>query len=144
MKMLRFTEDCVVEAQQDHGHAVFVARLSDGSVVYQDDWLDKVQEPTLIRLATYLRASDLRLVGLSIKFQTEWFCPLPDNAPAYYFAKGIGAMMGGPVQSFVVLGSGWPETRVYQCSTPDLMLMYSEMRLVDENDPRIIRAGWSC
>lgn len=131
---LRFSEDALVEEQQDHGFAVLVATLSDGSSAYQDDWVGGAA-PFWPRLGDYLRRSGLWVAGLRVKFRSQWLAPVPAGRDSYYFRRGVAArLMGGPVEHFVVVGSGRPDCLVHRVRLPDLAVEYSEVRKVVEDD----------
>lgn len=135
---LRFAEDEVVQEQQDYGFAVLVVTLSDGRVVYQDDWVGAV-EPTWVRLTRYLRQERLGIRRLRVKFRNEWLCPLPDDADAYYFARGVARDMSGGLEHFLVLGAGSPCCRVCRVDSPALLVRWWETRSVCADEVRLYR-----
>lgn len=132
--MLRFTEDALVEEQQDHGFAVLVASLSDGTSAYQDDWVGGAA-PFWLRLGEHVHSLSLRIINLRVKFRSQWLAPVPANQSSYYFCRGIAARLsGGPVEHFVVVGTGYPDCLVHKISLPNLTIDYSEIRRITSDD----------
>lgn len=85
---------------------VWIAILSDGLSVYQDD-ARPGRDPSSawVRLTSYLKQNpDLKITKLGVKFRshTEW---LPENMSGYYFSNGIlRGMQSTESQEYKVLG----------------------------------------
>lgn len=85
---------------EDRDCPVWVAELSDGSLVYQDDGRPGFSISAWERLML----SGEKLVGLSARFRDHWV-HMPKNMAGYYFIKSIlaGPFMERP-HHFYILG----------------------------------------
>lgn len=139
------SHDPFVEESQDAGRAIWVAGLSDGSFAYQDDGRPGVEPASAwLRLAAHLKQTGLHLVSLRLKFRTEWLDLLPQDCAAYYFARGVGAVVGGPSRPFVALGFCKDESgpfTVARVAVPELIVETWEGRDAGRDDPRVIVRG---
>jgi hypothetical protein len=134
-----FCENDAVREAQDAGRAVWVAGLSDGSRVFQDD--ADGEWGAWPRLADYLRATGLAIVSLSLKFRSQWLRAAPENAPGYYVSRGVMGVVGGEMGAFVAVG--WvhgDRLRVLRVHVPELLVFCEEDRDIPTDDPRLILA----
>lgn len=73
----------------------WVALLSDGSKVYQDDHAPGEAEPIAwIRLKEYVRHTGLKITGLYLQFCDNIVEVAPPNAEGYYYVQGIINLAG--------------------------------------------------
>lgn len=136
---LAFGEDDYLRELQDAGKALWVATLSDGSCVYQDD--GRRGEPAWVCLSRYLAESFLRITCFRLKFRSEWLSAVPDDMPGYFFSRGVGATLGGPAQNFYAVGwVGYDLARLHvrKVHVPELAVFHEEERPLPQNDPRLI------
>lgn len=83
---------------------MWLAKLSNGSVVYQDDDRPGEIEPSAwIRLQEYLIENNLTIIGLGLRFKTNQFW-LPENKDGYFFCKVAGADWCGPTINYYNIG----------------------------------------
>jgi len=95
--------------------AIWIATLTDGTKVYQDDDRPGVSEPSAwIRLGRYLKEHGLGIVEMELRFRSH-VIPLPKDAPGYYFARGIkrDAAAGSVNEHFLCAGVQIGDTVVY-------------------------------
>lgn len=131
--------DAYLEDVMDRGQALWVAALTDGRLVYQDDGRPDTDGPAWLRLSTLLREESLGIRSLRLRFRTEWWCGLPEGAPAYYFSKGIGGVVGGPTQPFYAVGYEVDgHLRVARVAVPDLAVLGWEDRPLPVGDLRLL------
>ena len=118
--------------------AIWIATLSDGTKVYQDDERPGVDEPSAwIRLGHYLGESGLGIVGMELRFRSH-IVPLPPDAPGYYFARGIrrDCAVGSKNKHYLVAGVQIGDSilkRWYK--TPELLMERDAIIPVDEAEP---------
>jgi len=138
-------DDFVIENQTDRGQAVWVAFLSDGRRVYQDDRrLRRKPESAWQRLGQLIEAKGLWLTGLAVKFRDHWVDDLPRNQSGYFFCKSCLAFLGNhTIQQCYLLG--WldqdGQVRVRRYSVPELELMDEELRSKSECAGGLLRGG---
>lgn len=135
--MPAFTELDWARDWQDSGHAIFVATLSDGSVVYQDGDLSK----SWADLKAHLADSHLAIRTVRLKFRSEWLCVLSEGSCAYYLSKGVGGIVGGPSLSLICLGYATGTGKVFrvaQVAVPVLEVISFAEREIAEDDSRVI------
>jgi hypothetical protein len=142
--MLAFSEDDWVLELQDAGRAIWVASLSDGRKVYQDDGrpgLPQSGDSSWQRLRRFLSKTQLSIVWLVLKFRTEWLCPLPTNARGYYYSQGVFALVGGPTWKTVVLGWADDRLHVVTVAVPELEVAVQDVRPITEDRRLILNVG---
>ncbi len=141
--MLSFAWDDYLEECHDRGKALWVATLSDGRAVYQDDGRPGAPGTAWARLGRYLREHPpLFIHSLRVQFRSESLSCLPWDAPGYYWSRGVGATVGGPATDFFAVGWLDDETlRVAQVAVPTLELLLWDARPAADyrDDPRLIR-----
>jgi hypothetical protein len=73
----------------------WVAELSNGETIYQDDNRPGVAEPSAwIRLKTYCTANHLHIARFWLQFRSNRVTIEPDNADGFYFVKSAFAVWG--------------------------------------------------
>jgi hypothetical protein len=86
--------------------SIWVASLSNGLDVYQDDNRGCLEEPSAWkRLASYILDSGTKIVGMKLKFRSH-IIEIPSNADGYYFACGMSKTSESDVQrGYLVCGA---------------------------------------
>ncbi|SVA88170.1 uncharacterized protein METZ01_LOCUS141024 [marine metagenome] len=86
--------------------AIWIASLSNGVTIYQDDDRAGREEPSAWkRLASYALDSNTNIIGMQLKFRSH-VIDLPSNAKGYYFAHGISKTSGDVFErGYLVCGS---------------------------------------
>ena len=82
---------------------IWIARLSDGTVVYQDDNREGVEHHSAwIRLMSHCDDNDLGIEEIKVRFRdhTE-FVPKGDRYP---FSKAVGSFVGHGDEHFLIFG----------------------------------------
>ena len=130
------TEPDLYVAQMFEWGTVWVATLSDGSVVYQDDDREGVEpESAWIRLGMYCEENSLHITSFTIQNGTNTV-RIKEDADGYFFCKGAGGFLftsdGATYQSYIVgtLKDGLLRVDVY--NVPELTIHYSENRNPEE------------
>ena len=130
------TEPDLYIAQKFEWGTVWVATLSDGSVVYQDDDREGVEpESAWIRLGMYCEENSLHITSFTIQNGTNTV-RIKEDADGYFFCKGAGGFLftsdGATYQSYIVgtLKDGLLRVDVY--NVPELTIHYSENRNPEE------------
>ena len=74
--------------------AIWVARLTNGLTVYQDDYRTKYDEPIAWkRLKRYLEQKRVGIYALSIQFRSH-VVNIAINPEGFYFSYGVGQLQG--------------------------------------------------
>ena len=115
--------------------SVWVATLSDGSVVYQDDERDGVDPKSAWeRLGIHCGETGIHVVDMYIQNGTNKV-EIGKNHDGYYFCKGAGGFLYGGLthHSYVcgVLKGGVLLVTAY--NVPELTIQFEETRAVDKN-----------
>ncbi len=129
---------------------LWVAWLSNGKVVYQDDGRPGVGEPSAWkRLRRHCEQHKLWLTRLGLKFRShEQFDILPKDAEAYFFCNRIFAVMGSEHQHRLAV-VGHKAGDQLHCKTfkvPELLLFETDTRGLDECLPECVIGkpdGWT-
>ena len=143
-------EDDYIRERGLAGEARWIARLSNGQVVHQDDNRPGVKPHSAwVRLAEYIREHGLRIEALWLQFRDHVERPLPENAEGYFFARVAGAVWPGDTTlDFYLLGylenvleDSLTNARVVvkRYKTPELIACDSEVR--DPNDVEAMGQG---
>lgn len=101
-------DDHVRMLQYDRAQTVWVAELSSGLKVYQDDHRPGLsQHSAWVRLADHLAREGDRIIRLGLKFRShKLFDILPVHADGYYFCRStIGVFGLGTPLHFYMLGA---------------------------------------
>lgn len=135
--MLSFSEDEFIREQQlAHKQVIWIAELSDGRSVYQDD--GREPEPAWIRLSR----SGLSIVSLRLQFRRNVVDPLPKNAEGYFYSRGMTAVMGGGCYPFVVIGAcAGEDVHVVRYRVPELEKIDEEVRRAADAGNALIMNG---
>lgn len=135
--------DPFLEELADRGRARWVARLSDGSHVYQDDDRPWVATPAWVRLKNYVESNGLWVTALWPEFRDHRFRhALPDDAAGYVCLRSLMAVFGldFPAFTFFKLGAvDGDVVRLQTWQTPELILMEEETVPVSQMEFAIIR-----
>lgn len=119
-------------------YTMWIATLSDGTVVYQDDWKPNVDKAAWLRLKDYCEAKGLHVVELRAQFRdhAEY---IPSGADGYSFKFGVGAEWGGETRQQYVLGYVVGDTLhkvVYK--VPELIVELEKNAKIDPSDISLI------
>jgi hypothetical protein len=131
------SDDFVRELEEDRGQAIWLAHLSDGSTVYQDDGRPGASPPSAwLRLQTFLlERPDLRILGFSLRFRDNFHRMVVGASPTYFFRKAISAVVGSSERAdFILIGT--IENAIIKLTrwkVPELILMGVEERPVPES-----------
>ena len=128
---------------------IWVAELSDGRRVFQDDGRPGLETPSAwVRLGNYIKRceGDVRIVGLYLWFRSHKVVAALDNAPGYYFANGIEKVFDSTVDRGYYV-TGWlmkdrSKIRCHRWRTPELLVIETEDRPIEEYmiEPFFIKA----
>lgn len=91
---------------QDLDRTVWVAELSNGIMVYGDDYRYGERDIAFRRLEQYLKEQNLRISKIFVKFRShiELAQERNENTVGWYFGRGIGAWMGQPETHYIITG----------------------------------------
>lgn len=85
-------------------NTVWIANLSDGSIVYQDDYRPNSGGPAWIRLKRYLSENELKLETLHFVFRKHWEF-VGQNVYGFYYSRCIrGYPVGGHNSHYFIGG----------------------------------------
>jgi hypothetical protein len=144
MSVCKEEDDFIRQQELDRGEAHWVAELSNGETIYQDDSRPGESPPQAwFRLASYLKGTaGLRIVSLGLRFRTNRLKSiLPANSDGYFFSRSaigflhqagtLGFFMMGYLQKDKVMVSRW--------KVPELLLISEEERDVKNCERFLIR-----
>jgi len=85
---------------------VWVVRLDNNLIVYQDDYRPNIKEPMAWRrLGSYILESGASIVHMKLKFRSNEIV-LPSHAKGYYFAHGaVKDFSDGVTRGYFVCGA---------------------------------------
>ncbi len=132
MSICTCEDDWVRYLQDDCRLAVWLAHLSNGSVVYMDDRRPGEQPASAwLRLGEHVRRHQLRITELSVKFRSHHRRGfLPAGADGYFFCHGVvGLLSQDTTLSFMLFGvltNG--ELLVQRWQVPELLLVDQRRR----------------
>lgn len=119
------------------GNPMWVARLSNGETVYQDDYRPDYEESSAwIRLSQYISINKLKIVNLGLRFKTNQFWMEPDK-PGYFFSKVAGATWGDD-NTFHYYKIGYIDgnmVKTWQYTLPELTLFHMNEKSIEECMP---------
>jgi hypothetical protein len=109
---------------------IWVAVLSNGQTVYQDDnRIDYEEKSAWLRLKRYISENQLKIKTFYIKFRSNTVLSTPSDASGYFFSKGI---MGSVATSnvFYYLVGHIENGKVYikKFKIPELLCFDQEVR----------------
>ena len=126
----------------------WLADLSNGETILQDDNRPGTDPPQAwLRLAEYCRQQNAHVVNLRLQFRSHHESPLSYNAPAYFFARKIGAMaFSGQTEAvnqdhFYLIGEAIPDkdtVRIYHFKVPEIILVDTEERPLSVIKPHFL------
>lgn len=133
-------EDEVI-ANNIEGHSRWVAKLSNGENIYQDDFRtydnfsDERRYSTWTRLRYYCYDNNLYIVGMLLQFRSN-VQHLPENAEGYYFCKSIlGSLASAKNWHFFVAGAVQNGIlTVNRWRVPELIVTEQEVREIKKDD----------
>lgn len=115
--------------------AIWIAELSNGIIVYQDDGKNsEIEYSAWIRLKEHLLKNNLCIVKMYIRFRSNIMYLLEDNADGYFFSIGIIGMMSSSENiNFYILGSVKNnKVHVKKIKIPELIVFDEEERELDK------------
>lgn len=114
---------------------IWIAELSNGVTVYQDDGKNsEIEYSAWIRLKEYLLKNNLNIVKMYIRFRSNIMYLLEDNADGYFFSIGIIGMMSSSENiNFYILGSVKNnKVHIKKIKIPELIVFDEEERELDK------------
>ena len=83
---------------------IWVAKLSDGTIVYQDDGRPGLDQPSAwLRMKGYVEKNDLHIEELSIKFRSH--VEKIRSGEYYHFSKAIACMVGESYEDYFIFST---------------------------------------
>lgn len=119
----------------------WIAELSNGQRVYQDDGRPGLQEYSAwIRLKDYCKQEGIYITNLYLQFRSNHVHPLPAKAEGYFFShKSAIFSWGGETYGFYLVGHVEGDViKVKEYKVPELILFREEERSVDSGKGNII------
>lgn len=123
--------DDFLREQEDNGQAHWVAQLSNGELIYQDDNRPgKYPESAWLRLKKYIEDNQLKIDNLWLRFRSNQVKCLPEKAEGYYFCKAAGGMLGSTltVHCYMLGYLTKDKIVVYSYKVPELMPFVEDIR----------------
>jgi hypothetical protein len=131
--------------------AHFSALLSNGEVIYQDDYRAECEhnkEPIPVpdkawdRLRSYISQNNLWIKNIRLQNLDNVVEPLPDDAHGFFFKKGaIGALFSQQLSHFYIIGYVDLKTKTvktFKYGVPELLLLETEERPLKKDDSCVI------
>jgi hypothetical protein len=124
---------------EDRDKSVWVATLSNGQIVYQDD-----DRPYLfptnswLRLKQYILLNKLKIDYIQIKFRSHIELVTPKGADAYYFSNRVASFHGLNINYYIV---GWIENdkiKFGKWRVPEILLEEFSYKPIEGNEELII------
>lgn len=110
---------------------IWVATLSNGQRVYQDDDRNG-SGPAWLRLKNLCEHFNLKITHIHLRLRSHWEM-IPENKDGYAFRKCAGCEWGGQTQHFYHLGYLDGSTfKVQKWSVPEFILISEEERNIDD------------
>jgi hypothetical protein len=111
---------------------VWIANLSNGEVLYQEDYNGEDEPIAWLRLKKKIESEGLKIENFGLKYcdNEVWLGP----AEGYYFTNGAAAYMHGPTFYLKNIGkieNNKLKVRTYRC--PELLLVDEDEREINEN-----------
>lgn len=130
--------DEFVQQKFERREAIWIAKLNNGEVIYQDDSRPFFNPPSAwLRLKDYCRKESLaiREIGLKFRSHEEWGF-LPKNADAYFFSRSAAAISGYPeTLNFYLLGAVMNgELLIQRWQVPELLCVGTQSRPIVPGD----------
>lgn len=116
---------------------IWIAQLSNGETIYQDDNRPGYDEPNAwLRLNSYVNDNKLNITGLGIRFKTNYVWTEP-NKDGYFFAKVASASWGDDkTDHYYKIGYLEGETiQTFQYRVPELILFDSSSKSIPDCIP---------
>tara|TARA_R100000808_G_scaffold5713_1_gene17196 strand:+ start:29728 stop:30204 length:477 start_codon:yes stop_codon:yes gene_type:complete len=119
-------------AQLVEAGTIWMAELSNGETVYQDDGRKDVEpESAWIRLGMYCKDNNVHITCFTIQNGTNTV-QIKEDADGYFFCKGAGGFLftsdGETYQSYIIGTLNDGLLRVHTYNVPELTLHLSENR----------------
>jgi hypothetical protein len=112
----------------------WIAVLSDGTKVYQDDDRPNLEiNSAWIRLKKHITTTGLKITKLYFQFRSNFFEPFPENAQGYYFSNGVIGQLSSDysINLFVsgeIIGN---LARIKSIKVPELIVINEENRILE-------------
>lgn len=112
----------------------WVAVLSDGTKVYQDDDRPNLEiNSAWIRLKKHIINTGLKITSLYFQFRSNLFYPFQENAKGYYFSNGVIGQLSSDysINLFVsgeIVGN---VARIKSIKVPELIVINEEDRVLE-------------
>lgn len=132
--------------KMDSGATLWVARLSDGSLIYQDDGRPDTTASSWFRLRETLRGRTLKGLGIRFRKREIWTFSeawLEEVRPrGVFFARKMEGFIGASMRKVYVLG--WVVGEKIYCEEREerlLDLLRTDVRPLDVDHPGVILWG---
>lgn len=150
MARVEFFNNMSVCKQQDEFNRekpCWVAHLSSGETIYQDDDRPGESEPSSwIRLRSHCQQENYSVVDLHIRFWDHVERVVPPNSEGYFFVKKVQAtafsgLTNNTRHSYLVGALKDDKIHLTEWLIPEIVRIGSEIRDVVEGDPKLIING---
>tara|TARA_R110000824_G_scaffold89045_6_gene218596 strand:+ start:3130 stop:3591 length:462 start_codon:yes stop_codon:yes gene_type:complete len=133
---------CIEDCDYLEDKAIWVASLSNGLLVHQDDYRSGKEPIAWKRLGRYCKLESIDISGMYLKFRSH-IIPSPDEADGYYFAYGAHKEFDeNHTRQHYVFGYAVDKNVHYGWyANPELILTKERTRKInkdDVNDQRLI------
>lgn len=137
--MITLVEDDYIQ-HQNIVSAQWIAELSDGTTVYQDDGHpERSNQSSWLRLSLYLKQTRLNIVSLKLRYRSNIADTLPRNAEGYFFSNMMYSVFGSHSGSCYVIG--YKDGNIIKTEdwlVPNLTLLKTDQRELIFNDFLIV------
>lgn len=137
--MITLVEDDYIQ-HQNIVSAQWIAELSDGTTVYQDDGHpERDSQSAWLRLSMHLKQTRLTIVSLKLRYRSNIADTLPKNAEGYFFSNMMYSVFGSHSGSCYVIG--YKDGNIIKTEdwlVPNLTLLKTDQRELIFNDFLIV------
>lgn len=134
------TSVCTEDDQYVRERLRWVAELSNGQTVYEDDGREGVMPLSAwVRLKSHCEETNTNIVAMRLQFRSN-IVELPRNKAGYFLVKQAFGVWGDS-ESFNAYVAGYLEgDKVYvsKWKVPELTLIHEEVRVADYDSPCLI------
>lgn len=129
---LSFEEDEFIKNQKE-GNTRWIATLSSGFTIFQDDGRLGTNDSSWLRLQKYVSETGDNIVGLSIQFRSNMYS-LPAMKDGYFFVNGVLFSLGAK-KTYKYMHIGYLENNqvyVKRIRVPEILLESEEIRTIEQ------------
>ena len=128
---------CLEDCEYLEDKSIWIATLSNGLVVYQDDDKSGKERVAWKRLARYCSENEVKIIGLCLKFRSNVIVvKTPDEIDGFYFAYGAQREFDEDItRAYYVVGYSLEGNITYTWYTiPELLKHKDGVRKVTDRD----------